>query len=155
MMPGGAEMTATSAAGVQATRDAWTRTVDSLIADVAGWCREQNWPCRRLPTRLRDGGPGEYTVPALLLQVELAQLMFQPDPADPADGTGLVRFYHLPMYDDLAFLVWADGRWQYYRDRDWPAGGADLSRPSPITFGRDLFVAEVNRMVAHGRQHAA
>lgn len=137
-----------------AVRGAWSRTVESLIADLTGWCREQNWPCRRLPTPLRDCGPGEYFVPALLLQVELTQLMLQPDPADPADGTGLIRFYHLPMYDDLAFLIWADGRWQYHRDRDWPSG-ADLSIPSPITFGRDLFVAEVNRMVTYARQHAA
>ena len=137
-------MTATAPPSDRLAAPAWVATADRLLADVAGWCRELNWPARRVTSSQQDES-GEYDVPALLLQVELTQLLL--DPQGPSNGGIVVDFYHLPRWDDLAFLIWADGRWQYYNGRRFGNDG-DLSRPSPHTFDRPLFEAEVRRMVA-------
>lgn len=94
-------------------RDEWVRAVEQLVRDVEGWCREKDWPTRRIDKRLEDTRIGEYHAPALLMQVDLIKLMLEPIARFTPGSDGVVDLYRMPQYDDVASIFRRDGRWVY------------------------------------------
>jgi hypothetical protein len=95
-------------------RDEWVRAVEHLVSDVEGWCREKDWPTRRINKRLEDTRIGEYVVPALLIQVDLVKLLLEPVARYAPGSDGVVDFYRMPQYGDVASLFRRDGGWVYF-----------------------------------------
>ena len=136
----------------QAVRDAWVRDVEALVAEVHGWCKAEGWADRVLPRILRDNQIGEHVAPALLLQVEFAQLLLDPVYPSLPGEEGLAELYLLPQYDNIARLIREPGGWEIIAGWDWHGRGDPLTVPGR-PFERNVFVAIVNRMVADARQH--
>jgi hypothetical protein len=147
-------MTGTVPVADRDARESWVSAVEGLVGQVEGWCRDQGWPSRRIARKLRDRVIGEHTVPALLFQVELTQLLVEPVSPRVTGGGGVVDLYHLPRYDDVASLVWDGHRWSIHLAQDW-GGSGDLIDGPPRPLDRDVFVGEVSRMVADAQQRPA
>lgn len=137
----------------QAFREAWVRDVESLVAEVDGWCKAEGWATRVIPRKLRDSQVGEHVVPALLLQVEFAQLLLEPRSPRVPGCDGLVDLYLLPQYDDIASVIRTAAGWRIHAGRDWDDRGDSLT-PTGQPFARPVFVDTVNRMVADARERA-
>ncbi len=94
-------------------RDEWVQAVEQLVSDVEGWCREKEWPTRRIDKRLEESRIGEYVVPALIIQVDLVKLMLEPIARFTPGSDGVVDLYRMPQYDDVASIFRRDGGWVY------------------------------------------
>jgi hypothetical protein len=94
-------------------RDEWVRAVEQLVTEVEGWCRENQWPTRRIDKRLEESRIGEYVVPALLIQVDLVKLMLEPVARFVPGGEGVIDLYRMPQYDDVASIFRRAGSWVY------------------------------------------
>ena len=137
----------------QAVRDAWVRDVQALVAEADGWCRAEGWATRAIPRRIADRAVGDHVAPALLIQVELVQLLLEPVSPRVPGADGVLDLYLMPRYDDIASIYrHADG-WRVNDSREWTASG-DVSHTPGRPFGREVFIDTVNRMVADARQRA-
>src|SRR5688572_7906641 len=85
----------------EAIRDEWVRAVTDLVATVESWCSEKGWPTRRIEKRLNESQIGEYTLPALLIQVDLAKWLLEPVARFVPAADGVVDLYLMPEYDDV------------------------------------------------------
>jgi hypothetical protein len=94
-------------------RDEWVRAVEQLVSDVEGWCREQDWPTRRIDKRLEESRIGEYVVPALIIQADLVKLMLEPAARFASGSEGVLDLYRMPQYDDAASILRRDSGWVY------------------------------------------
>jgi hypothetical protein len=95
----------------QHVRDEWVRAVEQLVADVESWCRANDWPTRRVPSRLSESPIGEYVVPALLIQVDTRKFLLEPIARFVPGADGAVDLYEMPRYDDIANLYLRNGVW--------------------------------------------
>jgi hypothetical protein len=102
---------ATPAANWEQVRDDWVRAVTDLVAQVEGWCRDRGWPTRRIDKRMYDAALGEYTVPALKIQVDLLKLLLEPDSRYLTGTDGGANLYVMPDFDDAARLFRHGGGW--------------------------------------------
>lgn len=123
---------AVPATDTEAVRDEWVRAVEQLVAEVEGWCKVRDWPTRRIPKRITEPPLGEYTVPALLIQIDLLKLMLEPVARYTAKSEGVVDLYRLPEYADSARVLRRNGDWEYLAvvtpskfDPDAPPTGPD------------------------------
>ena len=137
----------------QSARDAWVHDVEGLVTEVDGWCRAEGWATRIIPRRLRDNQLGEHVVPALLLQVEFAQLMLEPVSPNVPGSDGLVELYLMPRYDTIARVYREHGDWRTYAGPDWNRTD-DFSTTGNVPLQHGLFVWIVTRMVEDARQRA-
>lgn len=112
-------------------RDDWVRAVEQLVADVEGWCRENNWPTRRIPKRLTESPIGEYVVPALHLQFDLVQLLLEPVARFVPGAEGVTDLYSMPRYDDVASIYRREGAWQVQYTATGDAIPPELRRADP------------------------
>src|SRR5947209_6644981 len=95
-------------------RDEWVRAVEQLVSNVEAWCRANDWPTRRIPKTVTESQIGEYTVPALRIQVDLVKLLLEPVARYVAGAAGRVDLYSMPEYDDVAVLFPEEGAWQVW-----------------------------------------
>jgi hypothetical protein len=92
-------------------RDEWVRDVNALVEQVEAWCRAKDWPTRRIDKRIQESKIGEYVVPALLFQVDLLKLMFEPGARFAGGCDGVVDVYEMPGYDYPLRIVRINGCW--------------------------------------------
>lgn len=128
-----------------AARDAWVRNVEGLVSDVTRWCKARNWPTRRLTRKLRDSQLGDHEAPALLIQVDFAQLLLEPITPRVAGAEGLVDLYAMPRYDDIASIIREASGWRIHAGRDWPGTG-DLTSSPGRPFGEAEFDSVARQM---------
>lgn len=95
----------------EAVRDEWVRAVEQLVSEVEGWCRANDWPTRRIEKHVEEHPIGEYIVPALIFQVDLAKLMLEPGARFVTGCEGIFDLYRMPQYDDVAVVRWQGGEW--------------------------------------------
>lgn len=95
----------------QQVRDEWVNAVTQLVNEVDLWCKARDWPTRRIEKRIDDPQIGEYTVPALLIQVDLVKLLLEPVARFVPGAAGLVDLYVMPRYADEASLLLRDDGW--------------------------------------------
>ena len=135
----------------ESVRDEWVRAVETLVMDVESWCKANDWPTRRIEKRAKDSQIGEYVVPALLIQADIARIMLEPVARFVPGSDGLVDLYLMPAYDDIASLFWHSDGWQvHYASGDGAAVAAIRDLPArPLT--EATFTDLVNEMASHAR----
>lgn len=96
-------------------RDEWLARLHELIEQVQAWAEELGWSTRIIDKRMRDiDGLGAYDAPALLLQQETTRSLLEPLAHSTPGSAGVVEFYVMPAYDDIAKLYYEDGEWKLY-----------------------------------------
>lgn len=119
-------------------RDEWIQAVEQLVSKVESWCREKEWPTRRIDKRLEDTRIGEYVVPALLLQVDLVKLLLEPIARYAPGSDGVVDLYRMPEYDDVATIYRRNDAWEVHYRVAGDAIPPDLRQSDP-----SILVAEM------------
>jgi hypothetical protein len=97
-------------------RDEWLTRLSDLVETVRGWAEELDWSTRRIETRMDDLEIGDYKAPAPIIQKETVRAILQPIGRQASGVEGVVDFYIMPAYDDIARLFLYDGRWHLYHE---------------------------------------
>jgi hypothetical protein len=130
----------------------WIDRANSLMATVSAWSQEIGWATKLLHKKLDDSYIGQHIVCALLIQEGLDRVMFEPIGRSSAEVKGIVDLYLLPAYDDIARLLFIDGRWtisiQFQDD------ALDLNEnpePAPFPLSKDSLEKVLNGLKVHAR----
>ncbi|MBV8193214.1 MAG: hypothetical protein JO339_38755 [Alphaproteobacteria bacterium] len=94
--------------------DAWLGRLGELLGQVDAWAKESDWSTRRIEKRLEDSRVGPYKAPALVLQKDTVRALLEPVARSAPGAEGVVEFYLMPAYDDVASLYYYDGGWQLH-----------------------------------------
>jgi hypothetical protein len=106
------ETSANQAEDKEKLRDAWLECLTGLIETICGWAQDLDWSTRRIEKKLEDSQLGTYKAPALLLQKETVRALLEPIARFAPGVEGIVDFYLMPAYDDIARLYFYDEGWQ-------------------------------------------
>jgi hypothetical protein len=92
-------------------RGEWLARLSELVETVRGWAEELDWSTRRIETRMDDREIGDYKAPALIIQKETVRAILEPIGRSAPGVAGVVDFYIMPAYDDIARLTFYDDAW--------------------------------------------
>ncbi len=126
-------------------RDEWLARLSDLVETVRGWAQELDWSTRRIETKMDDSETGDYKAPALLVQKETVRAILQPIGRSAPGVEGVVDFYIMPAYDDIARLFFYDGRWHLYHEFPGAPDVEPHSRDQPLS--RETFQAVLEAMM--------
>ncbi|MGC8639651.1 MAG: hypothetical protein ACP5XB_07200 [Isosphaeraceae bacterium] len=104
---------------VRATRlsrgvDAWLELLKSLVADVKAWAEAAGWETRLTGRDVNEKGFVRYEVPVLVLDRDGAEVSLVPVARKVLGADGLVDFYLMPDFDDVASLYREEGQWFFH-----------------------------------------
>jgi hypothetical protein len=128
-------------------RDEWLARLSELVETVRGWAEELDWSTRRIETKMDDLEIGDYKAPALIIQKETVRAILHPIHRSAPGVTGVVDFYIMPAYDDIARLTFYDDSWHL---RHMFPGSPDVEprrRDQPLS--RETFQAVLEAMMRH------
>jgi hypothetical protein len=116
-------------------RTVWVDRVSSLVNQVEQWAKELGWSTRRVEKKLDDGWIGQHRVPALLLQEDTCRILLEPVGRSAPGVEGVVDFYLMPAYDDIASLYYYGNQWNvHYMFPDTkPAATVREAEPMPMS----------------------
>lgn len=126
-------------------RDEWLARLSDLVEAVRGWAEEMDWSTRRIETKMDDREIGDYRAPALIIQKETVRAILHPIGRSAPDVAGVVDFYIMPAYDDIARLTFYDESWHL---RHMFPGSPDVGprrRDQPLS--RETFQAVLEAMM--------
>jgi hypothetical protein len=109
-------------------RDEWLVRLGTLLDSVETWARELDWSTRRIEKKMDDHEIGKHVAPALLLQKEVTRVLLDPIARSAPGVEGVVDFYLMPGWDDIARLFFHDGAWHVYHA--FPRRGTPVEPPS-------------------------
>jgi hypothetical protein len=92
----------------------WLGLLTPLMESIQGWADELGWSHRRVEKPMKDEDIGDYRVPALLLQEDTVRVAVDPIGRSAPGTEGVVDFYLMPAYDDIASLYYYGGRWNLH-----------------------------------------
>ena len=115
-------------------RDEWLARLGMLVDSVETWARELDWSTRRIEKKMDDREIGKYPAPALLLQKEVNRALLDPIARSAPGVEGVVDFYLMPAWDDIARLFFHDGAWHVYHVFHAQAARAE---PTPRPLSRE------------------
>ena len=95
-------------------RDEWLERLAQLMVTVRGWAQDLDWSTRQIETKMEDSQLVTYKAPALILQKETVRVLLEPIAHSAPGVAGIVDFYLLPAYDDIARLFFYDDGWQLH-----------------------------------------
>lgn len=98
----------------EALRDQWLERLSALVKTVREWAEELGWATRQIEKKLEDSQVGDYKAPALIIQEGTTRVLLEPIARSAPGVEGVVDFYLMPAYDDIATLFYCDGGWQLY-----------------------------------------
>jgi hypothetical protein len=102
----------------------WLRRLAALVDLAQGWANDLEWSTRRIQKEIKDSEIGAYPACALLMQEGTTRALLEPIGRSTPGSEGVVDLYLLPAYDDIASLLYYDGRWNlHYLSPDAPAVG--------------------------------
>lgn len=128
-------------------RDEWLARLSDLVATVRGWAEELDWSTRRIETKMDDREIGDYEAPALLIQKETVRAILHPIGRLAPGVEGVVDFYIMPAYDDIARLFFYDDGWHIYHEFPGAPDVEPHSQDQPLT--RQTFHAVLEAMMRH------
>jgi hypothetical protein len=128
-------------------RDAWLARLSDLVETVRGWAEDLDWSTRRIETKMEDSEIGDYRAPALIIQKETVRAILQPIGRSAPDVAGVVDFYIMPAYDDIARLTFYDDSWHL---RHMFPGSPDVGpHRRDQSLSRETFQAVLEAMMRH------
>jgi hypothetical protein len=95
-------------------RDEWLERLSQLMITVGGWAQDLDWSTRQIEKTMEDSQLGTYRAPALILQKETVRVLLEPIAHSASGVEGIVDFYPMPAYDDIARLFFYDDGWQLH-----------------------------------------
>lgn len=112
--------------GKETLRDEWLARLSELVETIRGWAEDLDWSTRRIEKTMEDTEIGSYKAPALIIQRETVRAILEPIGRSAPGAEGIVDFYIMPAYDDIARLFFYDDEWHLHRTNpDRPDVGAD------------------------------
>jgi hypothetical protein len=128
-------------------REEWLARLSDLVESVRGWAEEMDWSTRRIETKMDDREIGDYKAPALIIQKETVRAILEPIGRSAPDVAGVVDFYIMPAYDDIARLTFYDDSWHLYH---MVPGSPDVEpRRQDEPLSRETFQAVLEAMMRH------
>jgi hypothetical protein len=126
-------------------RDEWLARLSDLVETIRGWAEEMDWSTRRIETKMDDLEIGDYKAPALIIQKETVRAILHPIGRSAPGVEGVVDFYLMPAYDDIARLFFYDDRWHLYHERPGSPDVEPHSQDQPLS--RETFQAVLEAMM--------
>jgi hypothetical protein len=134
-----------------AKRLEWLDRLAKLIDTVEGWAGDLGWSTKRVRKDLKDSEIGDYQTHALLQQEGITRVLLEPIGSSSPGTEGVVDLYLLPAYDDIATLLYYEGRWNlHYRAPGTPAVG-DIHEAE----SRPLSKTSLRKVLEEMKQHVA
>ncbi len=125
-------------------RDEWLARLSDLIETVRGWAEELDWSTRRIEAKMEDLEIGTYKAPALVMQRETVRALLEPIGRSAPGVTGIVDFYLMPAYDDIARLFFYDDQWHLHHMSPEKPDVGPHRRDQPLS--RETFQAVLEEM---------
>jgi hypothetical protein len=128
-------------------RDEWLARLSELIETVRGWAEELDWSTRRIETKMEDLEIGNYRAPALIIQKETVRAILEPIGRSAPGVEGVVDFYLMPAYDDIASLYFYDGGWYLHYKCHYPPEANTVREAENEPFTREAFQNTLEEMM--------
>ena len=125
-------------------RDEWLARLSDLMETVRGWAEELDWSTRRIEAKMEDSEIGTYKAPALIIQKETVRAILEPIGRSAPDVEGIVDFYIMPAYDDIARLFFYGDGWHMYHEFPGSPDVEPHSQDQPLS--RETFQAVLEAM---------
>jgi len=93
-------------------REQWLERLAQLVTTVRGWAQDLDWSTRQIEKKIESSQIGTYKAPALLLQRETVRVLLEPISHSAPGVEGIVDFYLMSAYDDIARLYVHDAEWK-------------------------------------------
>ena len=127
---------------------AWLGRLSSLISSVETWVKDLDWATRRIESSMDDSHIGKYKAPCLLMQEGKDRILLEPRHCSASGKEGVVDFYLMPAYDDIARLKYSDGRWNlHYLSHG--IIGVPVSQAPPKPLSKETIREVLEEMRAH------
>ena len=126
-------------------RDEWLARLSDLVETVRGWAEGLDWSTRRIEAKMEDSEIGDYRAPALIIQRETVRAILQPIGRSAPDMAGVVDFYIMPAYDDIARLTFYDDSWHLRHEFPGSPDVGPRRRDQPLC--RETFQAVLEAMM--------
>lgn len=140
-----ADTSTNRADAVERLRDDWLARLSGLVESVQGWAEALDWSTRRIQTKIEDSEIGDYRAPALIIQKETVRAILHPIGRPTPGVAGVVDFYLMPAYDDIARLLFYDGQWHLHHE--FP-GSPDIGpRRQDQPLSRETFQTVLETMI--------
>jgi hypothetical protein len=130
-------------------RDEWLARLSDLVETVRGWAEEMDWSTRRIETKMDDREIGDYKAPALIIQKETVRAILQPIGRSAPGVDGVVDFYIMPAYDDIASLYFYDGVWHLHHRLPLPPQAETVRDAGSRPLTREAFQNALEEMMQH------
>jgi hypothetical protein len=128
-------------------RDEWLARLSDLIETVRGWAEELDWSTRRIETKMDDLEIGNYKAPALIIQKETVRAILEPIGRSAPGVEGVVDFYLMPAYDDIASLYFYDGGWYLHYRSPYPPEANTVREAANKPLTREAFQNALEEMM--------
>ncbi|HZW32291.1 MAG TPA: hypothetical protein VFF52_16380 [Isosphaeraceae bacterium] len=141
-----AETSTNQAEDKEKLREEWLERLSDLVETVRGWAQDLDWSTRRIEKKMEDSELGTYKAPALLLQKETVRALLEPIAHSAPGVAGIVDFYLMPAFDDIARLFFSDDGWQLYHEFPGAPTAADLRKAEPRPLSKETFQSVLEAM---------
>lgn len=141
------EISKDQAANKERSRRAWLDRLTGLVTTIEGWARDLDWSTRRIETRMEDLEIGNYKGPALIIQKETVRAILHPIGRSAPGVEGVVDFYLMPAYDDIASLYFYDDRWHLHYKSPLPMEADTVRAAENMLLTREAFQNVLEEMM--------
>jgi hypothetical protein len=128
-------------------RDEWLGRLSDLVETIRNWAQDLDWSTRRIEKKMEDSQLGTYKAPALVLQKETVRALLEPIAHSAPGVAGIVDFYLMPAYDDIARLFFDDGGWQLYHEFPGAPTVATTREVEPRPLSKETFQSVLEVMI--------
>lgn len=94
--------------------DDWLDLLKGLVENVKAWAEAAGWGTRLTSRDVNEKGGVRYEVPILVLNRGEAEVSLVPVARKVPSADGLVNFYVMPDFNDVASLYREDGQWFFH-----------------------------------------
>ncbi len=94
--------------------DDWLELLGGLVDNIKAWAEAAGWETRLTGRDVNEKGVVRYEVPVLVLNRDEAEVSLVPVARKVPGADGLVDFYLMPDFDDVASLYREKGQWFFH-----------------------------------------
>jgi hypothetical protein len=99
------------ATGLPSEVDDWLELLNDLVDNVKAWAEAAGWETRLTSRDVNEKGVVRYEVPVLVLDRDETEVSLVPVARKVPGAAGLVDFYVMPDFNDVASLYREEGQW--------------------------------------------